>query len=204
MRTLGELMSAIETEMQLDPGLISDEERSRFINDCLSDLGTLSLLEKSADVASVDGFVSLPTDLVEIIDVFWEDILLRPLESNNMTGSSAKPIGYITYYDNIKLYPTPNEDGNVKLIYSYRPSSLNITSDKPDIPEGWDYLLVDYAVGRAHRKNGNIGLYREYMGAYEEGKVKLMTELTKRQNSRITPTVDSNYPNRPDTPYDYL
>jgi hypothetical protein len=201
-RTLQELNDAIKTEMQLDPGLISDVERKAFINDCISDIGSIGLFEKVDTLPVVDGVVDLPDDLITIIDVKYDNRYLIPIR-RMITMSGDRPIGYTVMYNVMELFP-PLSSGDIEVFYAYRPKNLNFDTDKPDIPNGFDKMIVDWAVAHAHRKNGNIGLYREYMGGYNEKKADLVNELTRRYNSRVTMQHNAEYMETPSTPFDFI
>lgn len=201
-RTLQELNDAVKTEMQLDPGLISDVERKAFINDCISDIGSIGLFEKVDTLPVVDGVVELPDDLITIIDVKYDNRYLIPIR-RMITMSGDRPIGYTVMYNIMELFP-PLSSGDIEMFYAYRPKNLNFDTDKPDIPNGFDKMIVDWAVAHAHRKNGNIGLYREYMGGYNEKKSNLVNELTRRYNSRVTMQHNTEYMETPSTPFDFI
>lgn len=182
-RTLSQLNEAIKTEMQLDPGLISDPERKQFINDCIIDLGSISSFEKLVDIEVTDGKALLPTDFVDFIALFRGNTQIKPATTSRTTE------GFISQYPNIEIRPHQTE--TLTLWYTYAPARLEEDSDVPDIPYGFDNAIVDYAVARAHRKNGNIGIYREYMSAYESKKAELHTRLVRFENSRVGVTINS-------------
>lgn len=182
-KTLLELKNAVKTEMQLDPGLISDDERTRFINDCITDLGVQGGFEKRVDLVFTDGFASLPDDFVELIALYRGDTILKPASTDYAT------IGYIPCFPQIELRPRTSE--TLSLWYEYHPSALTLDDQRPDIPYGYDNAIIDYAVARAHRKNGNIGLYREYMSAYEAKKYELYQHLTRLSNARVIPILNT-------------
>lgn len=192
-RTFLEIQTAIREDMTMNPGLISDTERRQFINDCIDDLGTLDAFEKD-DIAimSVAGVVTLPDDFVSLVSVVWVDGRVLPALGYPQSGFSSgmTPIGYVPYVDKVRLYPTPETDAEARITYRYRPAHLVNDTDRPDIPNGWDSLIVDFAIAKCHRKNGEIGLYREYMSAYEDGKQKLDLELIRKLNSKIIRIVD--------------
>ncbi len=191
-RTFLELQNAVKQEMQLDPGLISDEERKQFINDCINDLGNIALFEKEVTLSSVGGVISTPTDLVSpiLVRLASDNRYLKPLSMSVMPATGDNPIGYIYKFNTIELYPKPTSEHSIKLYYAYRPAQLVSDTDIPDIPEGWDHLIVDYAVAKAHRKNGNISMFREYMSYYEAKKANLVSELMRRLNARVVETVN--------------
>ena len=188
--------------MQLDPGLVSDIERKSFINDGLKDVGGIGLFEKLVTLDVVDGLVDLPDDLVSLIELSWNERYLVPMERQRGNDTTDTPIGYIVRYNQVETVPKAN--GVLNIYYSYRPAMLVEEDDRPDIPNGYDYMLIDYGVSRAHRKNGNIGLAREYMYAYDMKKGELMQELTKRLNSRVTNIINKEYMDNPSTPFDFL
>jgi len=177
-KTLAELNNAIKTEMQLDPGLISDVERKRFINDCIIDLGGMSCFEKTATLSLTDGVALLPEDFVDFIALYRGDKVISPANTHHTTD------GFIARYPSIEVRPNATEE--LTLWYTYAPAAVTEDSDIPDIPYGFDNAIIDYAVARAHRKNGNIGLYREYMSAYNDKKFELYQRLTRYENSRVT------------------
>lgn len=175
--TLAQLITRITTEMQLDPGLISDTERTNFLNDCLTDLGAMSCFEKQATLAFTNGIATLPVDFVDFIAIFRDDKAIKPAKTDRST------VGYQIRYPDIEVRPHSTED--LTLWYTYMPAHLTLTTDKPELPFGTTPCLIDYAVAHCHRKNGNIGLYREYMSAYERRKYELFERLTRAQNSRV-------------------
>lgn len=177
--------------MQLDPGLISDLERKTFINDCISELGRAPLFEKYTDVEIVDGEIDVPDDFVELIELRYNHELLKPSPLSSMDVGTSAPIRYAITYNKIQLYPALST-GTVRMYYVYSPMPLVEPDDQPDIPNGYDSVIVDYATGKAHRKNGNIGLYREYMSSFNSGKGELISELLKRSNTRVRNTIDND------------
>jgi len=189
-RTFQELQDAIKSEMQLDPGLISDLERQTFINDCIKELGRTPLFEKYTTLPIVNGEITLPDDFVELIEIRYQNRLLLPSALQAMVVSDSAPVQYAITYDVVHVYPA-TASGEVTIYYVYKPPVLVEPDDRPALPNGWDNLIVDYAVGRAHRKNGNMSLYREYMSAFNSGKGELIAELLKRSNTRVKETLDS-------------
>lgn len=195
-KTRAEIEEAVSLEMQLDPGLISPAERRRFINDALMDLGSMGLFEKEVVLpVTEDGHINMPVDYVDLITLRSNTgNALRPLETRvDVNATSNSPIGFIMGFDKIRLYPRPSVGTTVTLLYSYRPMPLERNEDRPDIPEGFDRMLVDFVVGHCHRKNGNIGLYREYVAAYVDTKELLRHILTRRINARVSMPHNRDY-----------
>lgn len=182
-RTFAEILDAIRVEMQLDPGLISDDERKRFVNESLIDLGTLGCFEKKVDLEFVNGRANLPSDYIDYVGLYRDGVLIPPAS----TDSSQK--GVVLSYPTLEV--SGGETETLQLWYGYAPSKLELLTDRPDIPYGYDRAVIDFAVALAHRKNGNIGLYREYMSSYSALKNDLYHRLTNIQNARITRQIDS-------------
>ena len=204
-RTFLALQEAVQTEMQLDPGLISDGERKQFINEGIHEIGGDNLFEKTVSLTTSEGIVDIPDDFITLHGLFWNNIPLTPATNTFTDSRTSTPTHFVVRYDTIELIPHPvNEADEVKMHYTYQPTPLSASTDQPEIPNGWDRLLVDYAVSRAHRKNGNVGLAREYMSTFDYQKSKLALEMVRRLNSRITETVNSDYANNPSTPFDFL
>ena len=68
-RTLAELRTAITEDMKLNPGLITDTERNRFINRALLDLSDMQLFEKEVTLGYTDGVITLPDDFMSVVYV---------------------------------------------------------------------------------------------------------------------------------------
>lgn len=208
-KDLTALKADVQTEMQLDPGLISDSERGRFINACIEDLSGLQEWEKEQTIAVTAGTyeVNLPTDYMATATVLWNDRPLRPIKRQAAPGSvSGTPIGYIEKSgspNKLELYPKPEQAGSLFVVYRYKGVSLVNATDVPNFHIDVSELLIDFAVARAHRKNGNVTMFTQYMSYYEAKKGSLYDRLLKEYNSRIR-TSDINNNDVPLTPYDYL
>lgn len=205
--TLDELKTAIETEMQLDPGLISDSERERFINRAIEDLSRIPLWEKetSVDVTANTIEVDLPQDFNNIIEVFWDGLPLRPVKRRRSPDQvHGKPIGFILKPNKIELYPVPSSDGKLFYVYQYKGLPLTNPSDEPNFHEDVGNLIIDYATAQAHRKNGNAFMYQQYMLSYQSERGILIDKLTREVNSRVRTSYHDELTNDPLTPFDYL
>lgn len=204
-RTLTELRAAMVEDMRLNPGLIVESERDRFLNRALLDLSDMQLFDKEVTIAHTAGVITLPDDFMSIVGLKRTDgvwLKAMPLDSPPASGDTC--FGYRQDAATISLYPTPSGNGTVSMTYIYRLPALTAAGDQPAIPNGYDDLLIDFAVALCHRKNGNMGIYREYMGTYNMGKESLRLELTRKLNSKILTMQNSDSISRPNTPFDYL
>lgn len=204
-RTLTDLRAAIVEDMRLNPGLIVESERDRFLNRALLDLSDMQLFDKDVSIAHTAGVITLPDDFMSVVGVRRSDgiwLKAMPLDAPPATGDTV--FGYMQKASTIDLYPTPSSNGTVTMTYIYRLPKLALATDQPDIPNGYDDLLIDFAVALCHRKNGNMGIYREYMGTYNMGKESLRLELIRKLNTKILTMQNSDGVMRPSTPFDYL
>jgi len=197
MMTFSELNTAITEEMQLDPGLVSDAERRRFINDFLNKVGNLQLLEKVYEEASVSTqYVDFPSDFSKLKRLYWYDgsvyTLLEPVQDDAAFNSSGKPVGYNIEGNQVRLYPSPSSSGTLRWIYNYLPAEFTTSNegDTPDIPQAWDGTIVDYACYRSHRKNGNQVASLQYYRDFKESIGDCIRSYIARLNSKVYSSVE--------------
>lgn len=207
MMTFASINTAIQAEMQLDPGLVSDAERLRFINDGLSAIGSLQLLEKVVTTQASVQYPTPPDDLLRIRALYRDNVPLACVGTVHDTALTGTPVAYILEGDNIRLYPIPDAEYDLRWEYTYSPTAAaSITSGAyPDLPVGWDSLLVDYACYRAHRKNGNYLSSAQYKKDYDMSLATKVRERIGHLNSsqhvagmRQPPTMSGDYFMPPD------
>lgn len=198
MKTLAQLRADIQLEMQLDPGLISPAERLRFINAAIEDLSAIGLWQKDHTIQNVVGAsVTLPTDFQTPIDFFWGERRLIPAERFAPPGAiTGEPITYVLSGRRLDLHPAPITPGTLWVEYIYMGVPLVTDTDVPNFHVDVSELLVNHAVALAHRKNGNVTMFMQYMSYYDSKKFQLIDRLTKEVNSRIR----IEYDNRRHTP----
>lgn len=199
MMTFSEINTAIGEEMQLDPGLVSDEERRRYINDCLDKMGNLQLLEKVYEEAGVSTqYVDFPTDFNNLKRLYWYDgatyQLLKPVEDSSPFNSTGKPTGYNIEGTQIRLYPAPSSAGTLRWVYSYIPAEFTTSNggSTPDLPISWDGCIVDYCCYRSHRKNGNQVASLQYYRDFKESLNDCIRSYISRLNNKHYSQVESN------------
>lgn len=193
--TFYEINAAIQEEMQLDPGLVSDAERIRFINDCSGEIAQLHLLEASAIDTTSSQYPTAPTDMLKLKSLYWDDIRLPALTTGYDTDTTGTPIGYIYEGEVYRLYPAPDEEATLRWVYTYMPTQMTADmlveasaeayASYPNVPLGWEMLYVNYACYRSHRKNGNILMSNVYQKDYEKSLSYKMRDYISRRNSTI-------------------
>lgn len=181
-----DIKAAIQAEMQLDPGLVSNAERDLFLNAWLEDIASPGIFEKATTIAVSAGqaVVPIPTDVITLAEVRYGERELLP--SGRVAYSTlSNPVYFCLEGGNLILLPAPVGADTLSLIYSYRPVPMTLDTDVPDLPYHWHFLGVLYGVFRSHRKNGNIAMAREYQNEYELKKAEKMRELLTAYNSRV-------------------
>lgn len=148
-----------------------------------------------ANVQRIDLSVSLP-DILQVTRLEWSATgqdRSRVLEYNDFgnldaiwwesqTITAGDPYCYTTvgYPPNltIVLYPTPAQNGEIKIQYYQMPAPVAAGANELSIPEGFDDLVLDYAEFRARRTDRDP----EWMTAFQmyEANVERMMERTNR------------------------
>jgi hypothetical protein len=189
-----QINAAIKEEMQLDPGLVTDAERVRFINDCLDEIGGLQLIELEYTDTNVSSqYPTIPQGLTKIIALYWNGNKLTPMDSDIDFNSVGQPVGYVVQSGKVRLYPKPSAPGELKWVYTGTPPHCTETdiidetsTAEPSLPENWHRLLITYACYRSHRKNGNIIMAREYKNDYDRDLASNIRTYVGFLNSQIT------------------
>ncbi len=194
-----EINNAIKEEMRLDPGLVLDSERTRFINDCMDNIGALQLIELTVtQTLVVSQYPTSPTGLGKIRSLYWNDVKLAMLPSDKDVNSTGEPIGYILEADSVRLYPKPMAPGSLRWTYTGTPPYVTeailtdeTSSSEPALPVSWHSLLIEYACHRSHRKNGNILMANQYKKDYDSNMASKVRAYVSSLNSR---RLDSSKP----------
>lgn len=186
MLTFAGINTAIQAEMQLDPGLVADSERLRFINDALSQIGSLGVLDKVAETTTAAEYPTKPTDLFRLQELYCDGVPLAYIQSGHESTTTGTPIGYALEAEAVRLYPAPSASVSLTWHYVYVPvACASITSSAtPDIPEGWDSMIVDYACYRSHRKNGNYLSSAQYKKDFDSALAMRVRESVVRMNAK--------------------
>lgn len=188
--TIDDVLAAIDDEKQLDPGLVSIEEKKRFVQDCLDDLGDLGVFEKVVEAEVSSSPVDLSTlggtetGFEKVIDVYWNGRVLNSVTPRSVDHSieANQPTGYWLVGNYLYLYPklAPGASGRLMVEMVYRPLTVQ------DLPREWRRLLVLYGVARCFIKNGSAFSAASYMNEYETRKTSLYTKELQRRNQRKT------------------
>lgn len=144
------LIEAIKFDTGQDS--LTNEEVIRCINLAIDDYSFLALTSSrrwniddynntdfpiaSATVNSSETSVPLETEVLNLEEVTWNGVILRPIDRSEFKdqtptevyGSSGTPVAYDYDSHNLFLYPVPNATGTVQIHYS-RPENYFATTD---------------------------------------------------------------------------
>jgi len=187
----GELNAQIKLEMEIDPAIVSDAERYRYINRGIDDIASLGIFENVADLEASSNPVQLPDDYIALIDAFRVDginlIKLTPVSS--LRQGTGLPYGYLIV--DKSMYLVPFQPCDIRLIYTHRPhyiseeEGVEHDASVPGLPEDWHPLLVTFAVALCHLKSGSIARYTQYLDAYQGRKAMKTMEYMRSYNTPV-------------------
>lgn len=195
----------------------SDAEITQWLNDGVKDIGrrTEAIQSFSTSISVVAGTATynLPADLIRLHRIEFDptgSTQIYPVkittfeEIDSVWGiNQASQASYPSYaviwgYPGgaatltIQLFPVPSQPGNLKLYYYRVPVLMVNGSDTPEIPGGWDDILVHYAEYRAKRK-AKDPTWQEAKQLYEEEVVRLIDVTTYYHDNANTITVGSSF-----------
>lgn len=201
-----EIKQAIRDAMRLDPGLIGNRERERFVNDTCRKLAALGVWEMAyaADVSASPA--ALPATFSSPVEARWDGRRLQLIDRSKVPSTIPKgaPVYYWVAIDPadgaFKLYTYPEINALGKLTVEYISKFVRIPTDETEdgsgadshdlsqygVPEAWHSVVVDGAIAAAHMKNGNHLASREYQKAHDEMRQLLYVQAIEQMNSRPT------------------
>ncbi len=144
------------------PARWSDTLLNAFLNEGLNDIAKLTpaLTETTISVKQGDTYIALPLDLLALDSLFYgpdrHEIkrALEPLPPDNTTLGT--PEWYYPRADgNYLIWPLPDINTTVVVVYNKKPTQLSADTDEPSIA-GADTALIAYAVWKACLVDGNF------------------------------------------------
>lgn len=161
--TLGELITQVRSILREPvPARWSDDDIKRYINNAIQDLAKLSEREHIITIPVTAGTlnVTVPTEVLKLREVYWEDINGRIELDHALDGYPLNDTetGIPTYYyyigDKLEIRPVPALDGIIILKYTKRPAELVNDTDTPEILYA-DEAIKCFAVWKALLEDGN-------------------------------------------------
>lgn len=150
-----------------------------MLNEAYLDLNArLRIKRKTATgSSSASGVITIPTDFVEEIDLWFDDPAIQPeFTSDGVFNSYAKrgfstPVHYLArvFGNTIETYPEI-ASAAYTLEYVARPVEMAVDTDTPVelLPE-MTPRLVNYATAKAKWQEGEVEEGNQYMAQYEAG-----------------------------------
>lgn len=203
-RTLAQLVT--DTRDRLDEVAATfwtDVQLRKWINDGTREVARRSetlLATKNIAVTAATQSYTGPTDCIRINRAEWiptGQTTVYPLEYKDYNGMDAVwwtsqkiTQGYPQFFTmwgfpptlTITLYPTPSQNGTLKVYYYRQPADLSTTGSDDgtvvDVPEGWWDLIVHYAEFMALRRDRDPR-WQEARGIFED-QLAHMIDITRR------------------------
>lgn len=195
----------------------ADSEITQWLNDGVKDIGrrTEAIQSTSSSIAIIAGTASynLPSNLIRLHRLEFiptGSTQVYPVavstyeEMDSVWGiNQASQASYPSYavmwgYPGgaatltVQVFPVPSQAGVLKIYYYRVPVDMVAGGDIPEIPGGWDDILVHYAEYRAKRKAGNP-TWQEAKQIYEEELQRMVDVTTYYHDNMNSIVVGSRY-----------
>lgn len=195
MATLTTLLSDLRSRLnELTARQWSDAQLTTWINEGARDLARRTeCVRDTDDIAIVSGTASYtaPTDLVRfhklelrldagpIYSLEYRDFhSMDQVWNGTARNSEGRPLLYTTWGTpptlQLIVFPTPTEDGDLRLYYYRFPATLASGSDTLEIPTGWEDAVTTYAEMMALRRDSD-SRWTDSKLLYEEKMSDLLT-----------------------------
>jgi len=180
LKNLGQLRELVYVPLR-------DNERSfvepwfvdAMLNEALLDLNARLRIKRASasGTSDSDGVLTIPTDFVEVLDLWFDDPAIQPeVTSDGVFNSYAKrgastPANYLArvFGATIETYPVI-ASADYTLEYVARPVLLDLDTDRPvDLSPEMTPRLVAYAQAKAKWQEGETEEGNQYMAMYEAG-----------------------------------
>lgn len=170
----------------------------QWINDGIRECAiTNNLLQKRATQAAVIGTsaYAMPVDILRLHSVKYEGEKL-PLYSlsefeefvgtkkTTDTNKSTPVVAYI-WANQLNLYPTPDQAGELVIDYIYDPPLLMVPGDdlKNSLPVGYHSRIVDYCLAQVALQDDNQNMYQIKMEEFRTGVHNLKDQPEQNQDT---------------------
>ena len=146
----------------LPPNTIGTNNIVDLLNEGLENLASMSNKTTTLVYAVEEDTDSVyfPSDMLRLVNVYWSDDKTeleaslektpKPyLDEDDDEEYTGTPIYYYVEDGRIVLRPIPNEDENLYVVYTRKPTTMTNDTDEPDL-EGAEEYMIAYALYRLH------------------------------------------------------
>lgn len=186
--TLNQMIDAVRSQTnELDHEFIKQADIKRWLNDAQDNITDFLKIEEKTTVLLVEAQedYDIPADINKFIRV---DVDGKKYSFKGLDTFNDDPAGniYTAWENKIYLYPVPDAAaaGDALNIYYYRkPARLDESSDKTDIDEKYDELLILYAIARCYQKAQEDMKFKSVMEEYEGRKAAMFVAQDKHERT---------------------
>jgi hypothetical protein len=159
-------------------------------------------LESTTDLTLVSGTASyaLPTDYSRLrtinrIETDSTAEALRSMEKpafDLLVPSDGEPTRFLIQGSTVKVWPTPDASGTVRLNYFATPITLisgEVAPNTPQIPAQYTYIMVHWALKHCYERENDYNSAVYHKGEFEAGIMKCRGEVQYDTNDRSQPRV---------------
>lgn len=170
----------------------TDESIIAWINDAMREIAADNqLLQKSATQTVTIGTneYAIPADILKFHSVLYEGNDLRFVdmqtakEEGYLNNSSGTPSIVWVWAGKVTLWPTPDTEGSLKLIYTRHPTEVTAEQDTPEIPAHYHMRLVDYCLAQVAQQDDDMNRYLMKMDEFRTGVSKLV-DIPEYENNQ--------------------
>jgi hypothetical protein len=196
---VGEIVLAVQRQFGDDSGIqITRTDILRWINQACIDIARkVECVQdhKDTDSVSQDGSYILPTDMIRLRRVTYDNKVLQftTLDVADQDwgardvppGTIGTPQFYYIWNNNIYLYPVPSASGdqNLDIWYIRTPAVLINDDDVLEIPARYHELITRYCLARAKELDEDQAVSNAVMADYE-GQLSDAKDEMIRPNAR--------------------
>lgn len=184
-RMVARVMRALPNVM---PGVIGELDIIDMLNQGQVHLSRISsrFIVADHDVEADYSIVPMPIDMITLVSVYWKsDNVERELSviperiQLDPFMSASEPTQYYTKTERIIIWPTPQINGVVSILYVPYPTIMKDDADTPDM-KGAEEYLVAYTLHKLHLEAGSPQL-------------QLWEEEKRKEEYTFLQTSDQNY-----------
>lgn len=147
---------------------ITEADITNWANDGMLEIVKMTAcIKTSTTIAAVVGQTeySLPSDFVKMRRVIYNGYMLSHVTRDEVdklnhglidNPTQGRPGYYYVEWNNMGVYPAPDDTLNFTVEYAQVPTSLSVDGDTPELPEIFHSDIVEYVLMRCARLDGDV------------------------------------------------